>query len=186
MTREWWLLAVVSLSVLAGVGCAGAPPRPSAPSKEIVLQRPIEQVWPQAEQLLRDKGWMVEFREGYVMATSWRQDTEAQLVPGGTGETLVERMVITGKPLAYGQSTVRIVHQQRTLRVLDIGGGGAANVLHASNRDYQAGEGKLWHQESHQVTGPELPMFAERDVELERELAQRLASSAPSAAPARP
>jgi hypothetical protein len=180
MGRKLGSTWVVSLAVLFGVGCAGVQPAPTPDAQELVLRRPPEQIWPELERLLHDKGWELEPRQGDTLTTAWRQRTEDQLVPGGTGEVRVERVVALAKPLVGGSSSVRLVRQTRMMRILELGKSIGANPqAQKQGRNYTAGTGWQYHNESQQGVGPEQPLRADREADLEQELATRLASRAP-------
>jgi hypothetical protein len=169
------IIGVVVLS-LAAVGCAGVQ-RADAQVEDLVYQRPIEQVWPQVEGLLRDKGWEVEFRDGYRMASGWRQGSEgARMVPGGNEKMVLERMVAVGTALPDGRCVVRFGRQSRVVKGIETGTNGRSTekTVLIENRTYNGEQAPEYHHVSQIEEGPTVPAWVRREPELERELLARV------------
>ena len=166
----------VVLSLLA-VACAGGQQQ-AEQVPDTVYPRPIEEVWPKAEALLRDKGWEVEYRDGYKLASGWRQTSEGKrMVPGGNEHMVLERIVAVGTPLADGHCVVRIGRQSRMVKGIRTGTTGNLTVKTAllENRTYNGEPAPETHRVSQIEEGPTPPAWTQREAELERELASRVA-----------
>jgi len=178
MGGRFGVAAVVSLSFLVGVGCAGLQPSATPEPQDLIVRRNIDQVWPEVERLLQEKGWMIEPREPNVLSTTWRMVAHDQLVPGGTGQVLVERVVVAGKPLAQDHTSLRLVRQTRVMRVVELGKSIGPNVqAQTQPRSGLFASGGEYHSQSHQDVGPEQPIRVDPEPALEQELATRLSAT---------
>ena len=170
------ILGTVVLAFVV-MGCAGAQ-RPAEQVQDTFYPGPIGEVWPKMEALLHEKGWDIEYREGYKAATGWRQTTEGQrIVPGGSQKMVLERMVAAGTALPDGRCVIRIARQSRVVKGIETGSVGRTTEKTAllEARTYNGEQAPENFRVSQIEEGPTAPAWVKREVELEHELAARLA-----------
>jgi hypothetical protein len=170
------IIGVVVLAFFV-VGCAGAQ-RPAEQVPDTFYPGPIEEVWPKMEALLHDKGWDIEYREGYKAASGWRQTSEGQrMVPGGNQKMVLERLVAAGAALPDGRCVIRIARQSRVVKGIETGSVGRTTEKMAllEARIYNGEPAPEYHRVSQIEEGPTPPAWVKRETELEHELASRLA-----------
>jgi uncharacterized lipoprotein len=148
---SWSLPVVLFASALLAAGCAAKRREAYLQDKtrEHVYSKPLNDVWPQARMLLKEKGFSLRETPGsYEIATEWLQTS-----PPSTLGTSFTRYLVRGKQPSAESSTVEFLRQNR----VEAGAG----AVHSGTGERQAGSGT-------NTTN------LERDLEMEWELLQRV------------
>jgi hypothetical protein len=180
MASNLKIIGMVLLALVTG-GCAGMQ-RPA--EKDTVYPRPIEEVWPKVESLMQDKGWNVEYREGFKAASGWRHTAEGQqMLPGANKKAVLERLVAVGAPLPDGRCVVRFGRQSRVVQSIETGSDGRTTqkTVLLESRTYNGEPAPENHRASQIEEGPIQPAWVKREGDLERELYARVAPPVESA-----
>ncbi|MFP2932244.1 hypothetical protein ACLESO_45225 [Pyxidicoccus sp. 3LG] len=110
-------LAVATL--LAVTGCSGSLRRNYMRDKAAhhVYRKELAEVWPQVQQVLREKGYSWRENPGrFVLETEWLDSG------GGTlGPTTSSRFLVEGVRLASGGSVLRVMRGERTSQDIGVG-----------------------------------------------------------------
>ena len=179
MSRKPFPAAVVPLVLILAAGCTGLQRNAylERRAEDHVISRPLTQVWPEVEKLLRDRGWNPQPDGELSLATEWHRISQGQgLVPTGKTETIpIERLVAKGTPLADGRCMVEIIRQERMWHRVEYGVGRTAVTPPMANNTVPMGTDVPDDlHESSDKPGPTLPMVVHRDLGLEWALIERV------------
>jgi hypothetical protein len=98
----------VSLCLLAGCAAQRREAFAKERAAEHVYQRPLEELWPVAKQLLKDEGYSWKEIPGqYVLATEWREE-------GGGAVVSYTRYLVEGKKVTDAGSIIRFTKSTKS------------------------------------------------------------------------